>query len=102
MYVDNWETQAKTTLMSINKYLYVCGQLGDSSQKNVNGYQQIFTCMWKIGRFKPKTTLMAINKYIHVHGNWGRGGGTQANNVNVSQQIFTCTWGLGGLKLKQR
>ena len=80
MYVDNWETQAKTTLMSINKYLYVCGQLGDSSQKNVNGYQQIFTCIWELGEE----------------------GGTQANNVNVSQQIFTCTWGLGGLKLKQR
>ena len=80
MYVDNWETQAKRTLMAINKYLHVCGKLGDSSQNNVNGYQQIYTCTWELGE----------------------GGGTQANNVNVSQQIFTCTWGLGGLKLKQR
>ena len=31
MYVDNWETQAKTMVMAINKYLHVCGQLGDSS-----------------------------------------------------------------------
>ena len=106
MYVDNWETQAKRTLMAINKYLHVCGKLGDSSQNNVNGYQQIFTCIWELGGggggTQAKTTLMSLNKYLHVHGNWGRGGRTQANNVNVSQQIFTCTWGLGGLKLKQR
>ena len=31
MYVDNWETQAKSTLLAINEYLHVCGQLGDSS-----------------------------------------------------------------------
>ena len=28
MYVDNWETQAKSTLMAINKYLHVHGDWG--------------------------------------------------------------------------
>ena len=28
MYVDNWETRAKTTVMAINKYLHVHGNWG--------------------------------------------------------------------------
>ena len=75
MYVDNWETQAKTTLMPINKYLHVCGQLGDSCQINVNGCQQIFTCTWGLGERgggdQAKTMLMCLYKYLHVPGNWG-------------------------------
>ena len=32
MYVDNWETQAKTTVvMAINKYLHTCRNWADSS-----------------------------------------------------------------------
>ena len=94
MYVDNWETQAKTTVMSLNKYLHVHGDWGDSS---VNAYPQIFTCMWTIGKLMPnqrqwlstniymymgiggegggggqaKTMLMSLYKYLHVPGNWG-------------------------------
>ena len=54
MYVDNWETQAKTTVMAIN---------------------QIFTCTWELGGggggAQAKTTLMSLNKYLHVPGDWG-------------------------------
>ena len=31
MYGDNWETQAKTTVMGINKYLHTCRNWADSS-----------------------------------------------------------------------
>ena len=51
MYVDNWETQAKATLMAINKYLHVHGDWGGGAQ--------------------AKTMLMSLYKYLHVPGNWG-------------------------------
>ena len=51
MYVDNWETQAKSTLMAINKYLHVHGDWGRGAQ--------------------AKTMLMSLYKYLHVPGNWG-------------------------------
>ena len=54
MYVDNWETQAKTTVMAINKYLHVHGNWGEGG-----------------GGTQDKTTLMSLNKYLHVPGDWG-------------------------------
>ena len=53
MYVDNWETQAKTTVMAINKHLHVHGIGGRG------------------GGTQAKTTLMSLNKYLHVPGDWG-------------------------------
>ena len=53
MYVDNWETQAKSTLMAINKYLHVHGDWGRG------------------GGTQAKTILMSLYKYLHVPGNWG-------------------------------
>ena len=52
MNVNNWETQAKTTVMAINKYLHVHGNWGEG------------------GGTQAETTLMPINKYLHVHGDW--------------------------------
>ena len=54
MHAGIGETQAKTTVLAINKYLHVCGKLGDSSLNNVNGFKQVFTCTWELGRLKLK------------------------------------------------
>ena len=48
------ETQSKTILLAINKYSHVCGKLGDPSLNNVNGFKQVFTCTWELGRLKLK------------------------------------------------
>ena len=62
MHAEIGETQAKTMLLDINKYLHVCGKLGDPSLNNVNGFKQVFTCICELGGTQAKTTLMAINK----------------------------------------
>ena len=74
MHAGIGETQAKTMLLAINKYLHVCGKLGDPSLNNVNGFKQIFTfnnvngfkqafaCICELGGSQAKTKLMAINK----------------------------------------
>ena len=57
MYLGIGGTQAKTTLMPINKYLHVHGNWGEGGGGG--------------GMAQAKTTLMSLYKYLHVPGNWG-------------------------------